>query len=439
METAPPITAPPTNLYNYYSRESKHLEREASGEIQAKYVSNDGSPENGILLIGLKNIFSKCLPNMPKEYICRLLFERRHRSVVIVRNNTQVIGGITYRPFYGQKFAEIAFCAVAQTLQVSGYGTRLMNWTKQYAREQDECEYFLTYADNNAVGYFSKQGFTKTISMERTRWFGYIKDYDGGTLMECAIHPTLPFTDLPGLISQQKQALEGEVRKHSSGHVVYPGIHRWREHVEKTGSMETAAHQVTSAIQEIIDKNRLAEEKGLPPPKPLTATPAMPPPDIDWHSRPEALDIQDIPGIVEAGWNAAMNAAVTARAGAFSIAINGTILEPTKANMHQFMSLLLNRLTVHEDIWPFRTPVNAWEVPDYYTLIKDPIDMTLLEKRVECGRYYVTLDQFIAEVGKMFDNCRLYNSPDTIFFKVANRLHNAFKAWIRESLIYDIQ
>jgi histone acetyltransferase len=70
---------------------------------------------------------------MPKEYICRLIFERRHKSVVIVRRGGQVIGGITYRTFPGTpaaRLGEIAFCAVAQTLQVTGYGTRLMNWTK---------------------------------------------------------------------------------------------------------------------------------------------------------------------------------------------------------------------------------------------------------------------------------------------------------------------
>jgi histone acetyltransferase len=43
---------------------------------------------------------------------------------------TQVIAGITYRPFHERRFAEIAFCAVAQTLQVSGFGSRLMNWAK---------------------------------------------------------------------------------------------------------------------------------------------------------------------------------------------------------------------------------------------------------------------------------------------------------------------
>ncbi len=48
---------------------------------------------------------------------------------IILRNNT-VTGGITYRPFHSQHFAEIAFCAVTGPQQVRGFGTRLMNYTK---------------------------------------------------------------------------------------------------------------------------------------------------------------------------------------------------------------------------------------------------------------------------------------------------------------------
>lgn len=61
------------------SREARHMERERGGELCARYITNDGSIESGRLLTGLKNVFSKCLPNMPKEYICRLIFERRHK------------------------------------------------------------------------------------------------------------------------------------------------------------------------------------------------------------------------------------------------------------------------------------------------------------------------------------------------------------------------
>lgn len=46
-------------------------------------------------------------------------------------------------------------------------------------------QYLLTYADNFAIGYFKKQGFTKDQKMAEYKWKGYIKDYDGGTLMEC--------------------------------------------------------------------------------------------------------------------------------------------------------------------------------------------------------------------------------------------------------------
>lgn len=70
---------------------------------------------------------------MPREYIARLVLDRRHRSVAIVRQKRNVVGGITYRPFHQQGFGEIAFCAVTANEQVKGFGTRLMNFTKVQA------------------------------------------------------------------------------------------------------------------------------------------------------------------------------------------------------------------------------------------------------------------------------------------------------------------
>ncbi|CDY19558.1 BnaC09g13450D [Brassica napus] len=56
-------------------------------------------------LIGLKNIFARQLPNMPKEYIVCFLMDMKHKSVMVVRppaaggsGITHVVGGITYRP-----------------------------------------------------------------------------------------------------------------------------------------------------------------------------------------------------------------------------------------------------------------------------------------------------------------------------------------------------
>lgn len=49
---------------------------EREGEIRTQVVLNDGTRDSMILLTGLKNIFQKQLPKMPKEYIARLVYDR---------------------------------------------------------------------------------------------------------------------------------------------------------------------------------------------------------------------------------------------------------------------------------------------------------------------------------------------------------------------------
>jgi histone acetyltransferase len=51
---------------------------------------------------------------------------------------------------------------------VKGYGTLLMNHLKEQAKREG-LRYFLTYADNYAIGYFRKQGFSKTLGMPRSQ------------------------------------------------------------------------------------------------------------------------------------------------------------------------------------------------------------------------------------------------------------------------------
>lgn len=46
------------------------------------------------------------------------------------------------------------------------------------------------------------------------------------------------------------------------------------------------------------------------------------------------------------------------------------------------------------------------QVPDYGTIIKDPIDISLIERRLGAQNYYLTLDIFIADWRRMFNNCR---------------------------------
>lgn len=115
---------------------------------------------------------------MPRPYITRLVFDRRHKSLILYLNPSgppnsitnllhapspappgAMVGGICYRAYKDEKFAEIAFCAVQASQQVKGYGSVVMNLLKEQGLREG-IEYFITYADNYAVGYFKKLGET---------------------------------------------------------------------------------------------------------------------------------------------------------------------------------------------------------------------------------------------------------------------------------------
>lgn len=164
---------------------------------------------------------------MPREYIVRLVFDHRHISLAILKRG-RIIGGICYRPYYEQRFAEIAFCAINGTEQVRGYGTMLMNHLKTHV-QRDKLEYFLTYADNFAIGYFQKQGFSKNCAMPKERWVGFIKDYDGGTLMECYIHPAMDYLNVQGVVALQRAYIYQRIRERSESDAIYPGLEIFRE------------------------------------------------------------------------------------------------------------------------------------------------------------------------------------------------------------------
>lgn len=203
---------------------SKACENENAGIVDFISVENDSSDRSMILLTGLRTIFQKQLPNMPKEYIARLVYDKAHVAMIVVRLPYTVLGGITYRPFVNGGFAEIVFCAIDTTCQVQGYGSRLMAHVKDYVGATYNARHFLTYADNYAIGYFKKQGFTTDITLEKEKWMGYIKDYEGGTIMQCTVIDKVKYLDAVSIVAAQRWAVFKKIADHTLATIVYPGI-----------------------------------------------------------------------------------------------------------------------------------------------------------------------------------------------------------------------
>ncbi|KAL6338630.1 hypothetical protein AAG906_021345 [Vitis piasezkii] len=351
---------------------------EEAGRLKFVFIENDGVDEHMIWLIELKNLFSRQLPDVPREYIVRLVLDINHKSIMIIRRN-QVVGGITYCPYLSQRFVEIAFCAIMADEQIKGCGARLMNHLKQHARNMDGVTHLLTCADNNAVDYFIKQGFKK-ITLEKERWQGYIKAYDGGILMECELHPKFPYSYLTTMISHQRQAINERIREVSNCEIVYPGID--------------------------FQKG----DDGVP-------------------ARP--IKLEDIPGLKDAGWTPDQyghSRFKTSNASADTVS--------NREPLTTFMRSLLKQIYDHPDAWPFKEPVDSDNAPGYYDIIKDPMDLKTISKRIESEQYYITLEMFLADVRRMFANARTYNSPHTIYYKCATRLESFFSVKFQSSLQY---
>ncbi|KAH8288251.1 hypothetical protein KR044_006088, partial [Drosophila immigrans] len=319
------------------------------------------------IMLALQSLFGKQLPKIPAEYISRLVFDEQHKCLALIKQY-RTIGGICFRPFRTQGFAEIVFCAVSLADQLKGYGSQMMNQLKDFVLSQ-QIQHLITFADCNAIGYFSKQGFSKRIRLERSVYEGYIKEYDNATLMHCELHPDIVNTQFLSVVRQQGAVLREIIeQKQQSVQRVRPGLKCFKEGVT-------------------------------------------------------SIPIQDIPGIDEFNWRPSIktNSGKAAKCA----------LDADPAKLKSAFASVLRSVRRHNDAWCFQEPVKVSQVPDYYDIIKYPMNLSKMEQRLTAG-YYCTRHLFNADMTRIFTNCRLYNAAGTDFYRCATTLERYYQQLMRQ-------
>ncbi|KAK9686188.1 PHD-finger [Popillia japonica] len=86
---------------------------------------------------------------------------------------------------------------------------------------------------------------------------------------------------------------------------------------------------------------------------------------------------------------------------------------------------LIKQIQAHKSAWPFMEPVDPTEAPDYYKVIKEPMDLQKIDEKINT-QTYKKLSEFIGDMTKIFDNCRYYNPKESQFFKCAESLEAYF-------------
>ncbi|XP_076445875.1 histone acetyltransferase KAT2A-like isoform X2 [Babylonia areolata] len=363
------MVGPDSSLFSaHVARDEAARVEEKEGQIKFVVISNSLSnrPQRQVFmwLIGLQTVFSHQLPRMPKEYISRLVFDPKHKCLALVKQD-KVIGGICFRMFPTQGFTEIVFCAVTSNEQVKGYGTHMMNHLKDYHIQHNIC-HFLTFADEFAIGYFKKQGFSKEIKLAKAAYLGYIKDYEGATLMGCELNPRIKYTEFSHIIRKQKEIVKRVIeKKQEKEDKVYAGLTCFKDGVNQ-------------------------------------------------------IPIESIPGVTEAGYK-----------------VEVSTEEPMDPDvLYTSLRTVLQQVKNHASGWPFLKPVDKADAPDYYDHIKYPMDLKTMTERLK-ARYYSNKRIFIADMNRIFTNCRSYNESDTHYFKCANVLERFFLTKMRDAGLMD--
>ena len=199
--------------------------------------------------------------------------------------------------------------------------------------------------------------------------------------MECILAARWP-ADFPRVIRAQREAVEARMRQLTNSDAVHSGVDAFRDAPLRPGG---------------------------------TRQPVAP---------------ESIPGLAAAGWAPAAMRFRLVHPACGSGA-------PTRDNLHRFMRAVHAAVAEHADSWPFLEAVDAAEVPDYYEVVTEPIDLQMIAQRIESGDFYVTLEIFAADFRRLFNNCRHYNAPDTPYFKCANRLEAFFEAKVAAGISWN--
>jgi len=202
----------------------------------------------------------------------------------------------------------------------------------------------------------------------------YIKDYDGGTLMEAYVNPEICYSELSDTIKKQKEFLIKQISKHLN----YSQTYKF------------------SDLEKVLKKHKFDEEKE---------------PKIS-----ELLFI-NLPGVVDGNWD-------------YKDYLNLANNVNTNVNFYSQCKNIIQKLKSNKNSWPFLKPVDYKEVPDYYEVIKEPmgnkikltiLDVRTLEQNLESGTYK-NKDSFIKDIKKIFTNAKTYNKSFTIYHKYAKDL-----------------
>lgn len=99
----------------------------------------------------------------------------------------------------------------------------------------------------------------------------------------------------------------------------------------------------------------------------------------------------------------------------------------------KYCGAIMRNLKKHRDAVPFIHPVDyiKLNVPDYPYIIKRPIDLTTIDKKLK-NHDYNHVNQFVDDIRLLFNNCYKFNGPEATVSMLCQNVESAFEKSLRQ-------
>lgn len=91
-----------------------------------------------------------------------------------------------------------------------------------------------------------------------------------------------------------------------------------------------------------------------------------------------------------------------------------------------------SQISQHRNGNIFHNPIKTSEAPDYYDIVKRPMDLKTVKSRIREGQI-TSSDEFQRDVYLMFANSLMYNRPGSDIFNMAEEVRLSFCPLVRNS------
>ncbi|KAJ1311623.1 hypothetical protein OPQ81_010100 [Rhizoctonia solani] len=107
---------------------------------------------------------------------------------------------------------------------------------------------------------------------------------------------------------------------------------------------------------------------------------------------------------------------------------NGERDDGTADQLRYCMKILLdfNKKSLYQIASPFYEPVDATYVPNYYKVIKKPMDLSTMRRKLE-NNEYPNANAFHNDFKQMMRNCQQFNPPGTVVYIAGQEMDRIFK------------